>query len=64
VKITGLPTTGSWQDLKDHMRTAGDVCFTEVYKNGTGIVEFNRHEDMKYAVKKLDNTKFRSHEVN
>lgn len=59
----GLPPTGSWQDLKDHMREAGDVCYADVYKDGTGVVEFLRYEDMKYAVKKLDDSKFRSHEV-
>ena len=61
--ITGLPSTGSWQDLKDHMREAGDVCYADVHKDGTGVVEFLRHEDMKYAVKKLDDSRFRSHEV-
>ena len=63
VLVTGLPPTGSWQDLKDHMREAGDVCFADAYKDGTGTVEFLRYEDMKYAVKKLDDSKFRSHEV-
>lgn len=62
--ITGLPPTGSWQDLKDHMRVAGNVCYADVFKDGTGVVEFIRYEDMKYAVKHLDDTKFRSHEVN
>ena len=62
--ITGLPPTGSWQDLKDHMREAGNVCYADVFKDGTGVVEFIRYEDMKYAVKNLDDTKFRSHEVN
>jgi len=60
--VSGLPTSGSWQDLKDHMREAGDVCYADVYRDGTGVVEFDRKEDMKYAVRKLDNTKFRSHE--
>lgn len=46
------------------MREAGDVCYADVYKDGTGVVEFLRYEDMKYAVKKLDDSKFRSHEVN
>lgn len=64
VLVTGLPPSGSWQDLKDHMREAGDVCFADVYKDGTGVVEFLRYEDMKYAVKKLDDSRFRSHEVN
>lgn len=60
---SGLPPSGSWQDLKDHMREAGDVCYADVYRDGTGVVEFVRKEDMTYAVRKLDNTKFRSHEV-
>uniref|UniRef100_A0AAZ3QR07 RRM domain-containing protein n=1 Tax=Oncorhynchus tshawytscha TaxID=74940 RepID=A0AAZ3QR07_ONCTS len=59
----GLPSSGSWQDLKDHMREAGDVCYADVFRDGTGVVEFVRKEDMTYAVRKLDNTKFRSHEV-
>lgn len=63
VIVTGLPSSGSWQDLKDHMREAGDVCFADVYKDGTGVVEFLRYEDMKYAIKKLDDSRFRSHEV-
>uniref|UniRef100_A0A5F4W3A1 Serine/arginine-rich splicing factor 1 n=1 Tax=Callithrix jacchus TaxID=9483 RepID=A0A5F4W3A1_CALJA len=62
VVVSGLPPSGSWQDLKDHMREAGDVCYADVYQDGTGVVEFVRKEDMTYAVRKLDNTKFRSHE--
>ncbi|XP_072320496.1 serine/arginine-rich splicing factor 1A [Eucyclogobius newberryi] len=62
VVVSGLPQSGSWQDLKDHMREAGDVCYADVYRDGTGVVEFVRKEDMTYAVRKLDNTKFRSHE--
>lgn len=61
--VLGLPQSGSWQDLKDHMREAGDVCYADVFRDGTGVVEFVRKEDMTYAVRKLDNTKFRSHEV-
>jgi arginine/serine-rich splicing factor 1/9 len=30
--ISGLPPTGSWQDLKDHMREAGQVCYADVFK--------------------------------
>lgn len=62
VHVSGLPPSGSWQDLKDHMREAGDVCFADTYKDGTGVVEFLRLEDMKYAIKKLDDSRFRSHE--
>lgn len=59
----GLPPSGSWQDLKDHMREAGDVCYADVQKDGMGMVEYLRKEDMEYALRKLDDTKFRSHEV-
>ena len=61
VMVTGLPPTGSWQDLKDFMRSAGQVCFSDVYKDGTGVCYFTRSEDMQYALKKLDDTKFKSH---
>jgi len=44
VVVSGLPVSGSWQDLKDHMREAGDVCYADVFKDGTGVVEFLRHE--------------------
>jgi arginine/serine-rich splicing factor 1/9 len=60
--VTGLPPTGSWQDLKDHMREAGNVCYSDVFKDGTGVVEFTKYEDMKYAIRALDDSKFRSHE--
>lgn len=62
VQVSGLPPSGSWQDLKDHMREAGDVCFADVFKDGTGVCEYVRYEDMKYALKKLDDTRFKSHE--
>jgi len=63
INILGLPASGSWQDLKDHMREAGDVCYADVYKDGSGVVEFLRYDDMKYAIRKLDDSRFRSHEV-
>lgn len=45
------------------MREAGDICYADVFKDGTGVVEYTRQDDMKYAIKKLDDTKFKSHEV-
>ncbi|XP_057674509.1 serine/arginine-rich splicing factor 9 [Corythoichthys intestinalis] len=62
VIVTGLPPSGSWQDLKDHMREAGDVCFADVQRDGEGVVEFLRREDMDYALRRLDRTEFRSHQ--
>ncbi|KAJ6880011.1 serine/arginine-rich-splicing factor SR34-like isoform X1 [Populus alba x Populus x berolinensis] len=63
VVVTGLPSSASWQDLKDHMRRAGDVCFSQVFRDGsgtTGIVDYTNYEDMKYAIKKLDDSEFRN----
>lgn len=62
VKVSGLPSSGSWQDLKDHMREVGEVCFADVYKGGEGVVEFVTYDDMRHAIRKLNNTKFKSHE--
>ncbi|XP_051972874.1 serine/arginine-rich splicing factor 9-like [Xyrauchen texanus] len=62
VIVTGLPPSGSWQDLKDHMREAGDVCFADVQRDGEGVVEFLKREDMEYALRRLDSTEFRSHQ--
>ena len=32
--------------------------YADVVRDGTGVVEFVLKEDMTYAVRKLDNTKF------
>ncbi|KAJ4876589.1 Serine/arginine-rich-splicing factor SR34 [Raphanus sativus] len=63
VIVSGLPSSASWQDLKDHMRKGGEVCFSQVFRDGrgtTGIVDYTSYEDMKYAIKKLDDTEFRN----
>ncbi|XP_016461546.1 serine/arginine-rich splicing factor SR30 isoform X3 [Nicotiana tabacum] len=63
VLISGLPSSASWQDLKDHMRRAGDVCFSQVFRGRDGmrgIVDYTNYEDMKYAIRKLDDSLFRN----
>lgn len=61
--VSGLPPTGSWQDVKDHFREAGDIIFADVFRDGKGVVEFSRQEHAKRALRDLDDSKFRSHEV-
>lgn len=34
------------QDLKDFMREAGEVVFSDVSRDGNGVVEFAREQDM------------------
>ncbi|XP_073103132.1 serine/arginine-rich splicing factor SR34A isoform X4 [Elaeis guineensis] len=63
VVVRGLPSSASWQDLKDHMRKAGDVCFAQVFRDGDGtmgLVDYTNYEDMKYAIRKLDDSEFRN----
>ncbi|KAG6437758.1 hypothetical protein SASPL_102686 [Salvia splendens] len=63
VLFSGLPSSASWQDLKDHMRRAGDVCFSQVYRERDGmrgVVDYNNYDDMKYAIRKLDDSLFRN----
>ncbi|CAN7097960.1 unnamed protein product [Brassica rapa subsp. narinosa] len=63
VLVTGLPPSASWQDLKDHMRKAGDVCFSEVFRDRggmSGVVDYSNYDDMKYAIRKLDDSEFRN----
>ncbi|KAH6557744.1 hypothetical protein KP509_1Z097200 [Ceratopteris richardii] len=63
VYVSKLPSSASWQDLKDHMRKAGDVTFAQVYRDGGGVkglVDYTNYEDMKYAIRKLDDSEFRN----
>lgn len=39
------------------------MIFADVYRDGTGVIEFTRYEHMKRALRDLDYSKFRSHEV-
>lgn len=59
--ITGLPKGCSWQDLKDFMRKAGDVIYSDIDKYGDGVVEFSNREDMEKAIRILDDTEFRNY---
>ncbi|XP_016698708.1 serine/arginine-rich splicing factor SR30 isoform X3 [Gossypium hirsutum] len=52
VLVTGLPSSASWQNLKDHIRKAGDVCFSQVFRDREGmigIVDYTNYDDMKYV---------------
>ncbi|XP_021988854.1 serine/arginine-rich splicing factor SR30 isoform X1 [Helianthus annuus] len=61
VNVTGLPRSASWQDLKDHMRQAGDVCYSQVFydrEGMRGIVDYTNYDDMKHAIRTLDDSLF------
>ena len=50
------------QDLKDHMREAGDVGFSDIKRErgeAVGYVEYSNREDMDRALTKLDRSAFK-----
>lgn len=55
--VSGLPSRCSWQDLKDFMRSVGDVLFTKA-EDGEGVVEFKDEADVNRALDTLDNKLF------
>eukprot|EP00929_Paragymnodinium_shiwhaense_P062545 TRINITY_DN31218_c0_g1_i1.p1 TRINITY_DN31218_c0_g1~~TRINITY_DN31218_c0_g1_i1.p1 ORF type:complete len:210 (-),score=40.21 TRINITY_DN31218_c0_g1_i1:97-726(-) len=58
VVVTGLTPLAAWQDLKDHMRQAGDVAYCELEKPGFAVVRYHDKADREVAVKKLDKSTF------
>jgi hypothetical protein len=59
VWIGGLPAGASWQDLKDHMKLAGNVTYTDVDSQGRATVEYASPEDAARAVRSLDGSALR-----
>lgn len=63
VYVGNLPWQTSWQDLKDHMRKAGNVTRADVFvdengrSKGCGIVEYATVEEAQTAIKTLNDTK-------
>jgi len=62
IYVGNLSYEVAWQDLKDHMRTAGEVVYAEVMtmhdgrSKGCGIVEFSTPEGAVEAIATLNDT--------
>ncbi|EDO32443.1 predicted protein [Nematostella vectensis] len=58
--VENLSSRSNWQDLKEYMGKVGEVTFADAHKRrqGEGVVEFATKDDMKTALKKLDDTEF------
>eukprot|EP00578_Thalassiosira_sp_NH16_P017157 CAMPEP_0181105636 /NCGR_PEP_ID=MMETSP1071-20121207/16096_1 /TAXON_ID=35127 /ORGANISM="Thalassiosira sp., Strain NH16" /LENGTH=217 /DNA_ID=CAMNT_0023188973 /DNA_START=64 /DNA_END=717 /DNA_ORIENTATION=+ len=69
VYVGNLSWATSWQDLKDHMRDAGDVQYAKVLQDrdgrskGCGIVEFTEVEGAKDAIEKLTDTELKGRKI-
>ena len=62
VYVGNLGWNVAWQDLKDHMRQAGEVIRAEIMQGpggrskGCGIVEFSTADEARYAISNLHDT--------
>ena len=69
VFVGNLSWEASWQDLKDHMRQAGNVAHVEVLtkpdgrSKGCAIVEYEHPRDAAKALRDLDGTFLRDREL-
>lgn len=69
VYIGNLSWGVSWQDLKDHMREAGEVTRADIMtgadgrSKGCGIVEYENDEDAKKAVLTLNDTELNGRQI-
>lgn len=62
VKVRNLPSSTSWQDLKDHFKKLTEnVIYSELEKSGTefvGTVDLDSYEDMRRAVDRVHGSYF------
>lgn len=65
VIVENLATRASWQDLKDYMRTVGEVTYADAHKErrNQGVVEFSSYSDMKTAIEKLNGTELSGRKI-
>ena len=65
VIVENLSSRVSWQDLKDFMRSAGEVTYADAHKNrkNEGVVEFARYEDVQNAIDKLDDSELNGRRI-
>mmetsp|Transcript_19224 Transcript_19224/g.41652 ORF Transcript_19224/g.41652 Transcript_19224/m.41652 type:complete len:556 (+) Transcript_19224:159-1826(+) len=69
IYVGNLAYEVAWQDLKDHMRTAGDVVYAEVMtmhdgrSKGCGIVEFATPDGAKKAIDELNDTELKGRTI-
>jgi len=65
VIVENLSSRVSWQDLKDFMRSAGEVTYADAHKSARneGVVEFARYDDVLNAIEKLDDTELNGRRI-
>ena len=60
IYVGGLPKHAEWQELKDHMKTAGEIEYCDVLYNdwgqprGIGFVRYKTEAEAQQAIASLD----------
>lgn len=52
-KLLQLPSTWTWQNLRDKFRDVGEVKFAEIRGLDTGVVRFSKEREAEVAISKL-----------
>jgi len=69
VYVSNLAYHTTWQNLKDHMRTAGEVVYADVFTDdkgrskGCGIVEYQSADEALNSINTLNETKLGGREI-
>eukprot|EP00116_Pleurobrachia_bachei_P000762 sb/3461024/ len=65
VVVEGISSSCDWRDLKDFFRRVADVTFADAhrFRPGEGVADFRTREEMKRAVRELDDTKLNGRRV-
>ncbi|KAF1314409.1 Splicing factor, arginine/serine-rich, partial [Globisporangium splendens] len=63
VLVSNLPTSVSWQDLKDFLRGGGDVAHVDVDRRGNGVASFATFDDMERTILKLDDKELQGEHI-
>lgn len=56
--IRNMPSSWTWQTLRDKFRDVGEVKFAEIRGQDTGVVRFAKERDAEVAIKIMDGSRF------
>ncbi|XP_058824366.1 myelin expression factor 2 [Topomyia yanbarensis] len=61
--IRNMPSSWTWQTLRDKFRDVGEVKFAEIRGQDTGVVRFAKERDAEVAIKLMDGSRFEGRTV-
>ncbi|KAG5672658.1 hypothetical protein PVAND_002770 [Polypedilum vanderplanki] len=58
ILVRNLPSSWTWQNLRDKFRDVGEVKFAEIRGLDTGVVRFSKEREAEIAIKLCDGSRF------